>query len=121
MTNAHEFISGKVDEEFLRKIDWLESTEKQSEPLKVSDFCIGEEITKSGVSFEPLCVDPSITINCIKSKKAFFFAPQEDITTFELTWITQLLVVISGSHGTAIIDVNKFITEHTLERHFIIA
>lgn len=66
----------------------------------------------------PAYITPTITITCHKTKRRFKFNPQEDITAFELAWITQLFVAVSGSHGAYNIDADYYIVDHKLERHF---
>lgn len=99
--------SFKVDENLLSRIAALEESDK---PAVFTANIVG-----------PVYITSTITITCHKTKKRFKFAPQEDITAFELAWITQLLVSVSAAQGAYSgynIDTDQYITAHKLERHF---
>jgi hypothetical protein len=95
----------KTDEAMLSKIAGLEDKELPSPKYAY-------------ITSAPAYVTPTIILNCHASQRRFKFNPQEDISTFELAWITQMLVVISASHGAINVDVDSYITEHKIERHF---
>jgi hypothetical protein len=66
----------------------------------------------------PAYITPTITITCHKTKRRFKYNPKEDITAFELSWLVQLFIAISSSHGAYNIDTDNYIVQHNLERHF---
>ena len=98
----------KTDEALLSKIAGLEDKDLPSPKYSY---------IATGVVY----LSPTITITCHKTKRRFKFNPQEDITTFELAWITQLFVTVSAAQGAYSgynIDADQYITSHKLERHF---
>lgn len=95
----------KTDEDLLSRIAALEDADKSA--------------VYSKYTFAPTFITPSVTVMCGKTKKQFKYNPQKDLTTLELAYLMQLLVVVASLRGPgAAIDVDSYVTEYKLERHF---
>ena len=60
---------------------------------------------------------PEICLSTAEGGKALKFEPQKDITPWECTKITELLVYIAFTRRPC--DWKKFVDDHQLHRHFI--
>jgi hypothetical protein len=85
--------------------------------LPDGDFKV-EALSSTTFTLVPTYFAPTIAIVCHKTKKRFKFNPQENITAFELAWIMQIVVAISGTSGAYNVDTDQYISAHKLERHF---
>lgn len=92
-----------------------------SEELYLGEFT--EEQIRAGMltsyTVQPAFFTPQITIVCSKTKKAFKYTPQDDITNIELANLLELFAYMAASSGIiAMVDVDAFVTVKKLERHF---
>jgi hypothetical protein len=63
---------------------------------------------------------PSLSFRCAKTKKNFKYAPQDDITTVELAWLLNLFTYTAAAVSAVAndVDIDSYITDYKLERHF---
>ena len=67
----------------------------------------------------PQFFTPVITLQCGNSKNNYKFTPLEDITPFELSKLTILFITV-GNSTSWMINVNKYLLENNLMRHFTV-
>ena len=98
-----------------------ENVYKSEEPnynvssLDSSKLFVGSEVLKSFTIAPVYQTACEISFHDNKNKKDFRFTPQEDITAFEMSHVFRLWAYASG---WANVDVQTFLKENGIERHF---